>query len=1043
MKRNLLWTLGALLCLAPSCSGPTEPTDNLARANFINGDFESGDLTGWMATTATSPNGLGVVPPTQYSDLRLSGTGTAKTFVRMGATPESQVPAGLAAGDSLKYPRFGQYSTVVNETGNLGNSNQLQQTITTVSSDIDPIDNKIHVRFCLAPVLENPNHAAKDQPYFYVEVNNTTQNKRLFTSFNFGGQAGVPWKTSSTGRQYTDWQLFDLAPDTTDLAVGDQVSMTVVATGCQPGGHFGEVYVDGFGTFIPGLTITASAAAFAQVDTDLVYTFQAGNGGATNVDNVVVTETLPPGTTFVSLNGASGCTTPAVGASGTISCPLGTINAGAGSNFQVTVHIANNATGPITNGNYTIQGTGVSSLIGPKVETQIGYLIDSKVLGGNGTLSCPAGVVQGRNAVCTITPNMGFSVLLLDLDGTDVKAGISNGTYTLTNVMANHSLTAIFNAQTYSISSTVPGGNGTVSCTSPVIAGSSSVCTITPATGFTLSAITDNGGNVLGSVQGNSYTIANVQAGHSVQAAFQPATYPITATVAGGNGMLSCTTPVTHGMSSTCTITPAAGYSLSTLTLDGADVAASVSNNSYVLTNVTAPHLVQATFAKALYTINVNVPGGNGTISCTNPVVAGASAVCSLQPGTGYWLDTLMLDGSDVLGMVNGTSFTIPNVMANHTLNGTFALASYPITSSVPGGNGTIVCGTPIARGQSTSCTITPATGYGLVTLTLDGSDVLGQVSGNGLPINNVTASHLVQGTFQLTTSVITVSIPGGHGTIDCTSPVVYGLSGMCRITPAPGYRLSALTLDDFDIKGQVSGNSFVINSITAPVSVAAAFEMVPSYTITVSVPNGNGTVVCTSPIVEGQNSNCTITPNAGYELDGMLLDGVDARILVQGSALNLYNVTAPHFVNASFKKARANGCTTNAECHSGVCADGVCCDRACDGQCEACNLAESAGTCTAKTSGQPAEGHPSCGYYQCGGNGCQTECQSDAECLTGSVCSNHVCIPGTHSLSGGGIAGCSAAPNANSSANASGLGVLALFALLALKRRTRSTVNV
>ncbi|MGH2557536.1 MAG: hypothetical protein ACRDJH_00615, partial [Thermomicrobiales bacterium] len=38
--------------------------------------------------------------------------------------------------------------------------------------------------------------------------------------------------------------------------------------------------------------------------------------------------------------------------------------------------------------------------------------------------------------------------------------------------------------------------------------------------------------------------------------------------------------------------------------------------------------------------------------------------------------------------------------------------------------------------------------------------------------------------------------------------------------------------------------------------------------------------------------------------------------------------------------------CTAATACVSGICVDGVCCDAACAGQCEACTVAGSVGTC-------------------------------------------------------------------------------------------------
>lgn len=220
MKRDVVWTLGALLMMGAGCTSPDkEPVSDIHLADFVNGNFETGNLNGWTLTTGLNSMGLAAVPPTQISQLRLATGGTNRTMVQMGATPESVVPSGLSASDSLRIPRFGQYSVVVNELGLNKNSNRLTQSLTTTPADVDVVDGNIHIRFALAPVLQNPNppHANNQQPYFYIEINNMTQGKRLWSSFNFSNQAGVPWKnTAGNAAQYMDWQLFDLAPGPVD-----------------------------------------------------------------------------------------------------------------------------------------------------------------------------------------------------------------------------------------------------------------------------------------------------------------------------------------------------------------------------------------------------------------------------------------------------------------------------------------------------------------------------------------------------------------------------------------------------------------------------------------------------------------------------------------------------------------------------------------------------------------------------------------------------------------------------------------------------------
>jgi hypothetical protein len=133
-------------------------------------------------------------------------------------------------------------------------------------ADVDPTDGQLHVRFAIAPVLENPSHSFNQQPYFYVELLNLTRGTTLYTGFNTAGQVGVPWHTTTsiaTGNatQWLDWSLVDIAPASSALSVGDQVQLTVVASGCTLGGHFGRVYLDGVGSTVPGPYVTATAPA--------------------------------------------------------------------------------------------------------------------------------------------------------------------------------------------------------------------------------------------------------------------------------------------------------------------------------------------------------------------------------------------------------------------------------------------------------------------------------------------------------------------------------------------------------------------------------------------------------------------------------------------------------------------------------------------------------------------------------------------------------------------------------------------------------------
>jgi hypothetical protein len=82
---------------------------------------------------------------------------------------------------------------------------------------------------------------------------------------------------------------------------------------------------------------------------------------------------------------------------------------------------------------------------------------------------------------------------------------------------------------------------------------------------------------------------------------------------------------------------------------------------------------------------------------------------------------------------------------------------------------------------------------------------------------------------------------------------------------------------------------------------------------------------------------------------------------------------------------ANGTACVATDQCLSGLCVDGVCCDKACAGQCDACNVPTSQGTCT----NVGGNGFPACNGYLCSGSSpnCPASCTSDAQCQASYYC--------------------------------------------------------
>jgi len=136
-----------------------------------------------------------------------------------------------------------------------------------------------------------------------------------------------------------------------------------------------------------------------------------------------------------------------------------------------------------------------------------------------------ATVVSGGSIVLTVTPAVGYNLATLIDNGTDVTAAVTNGNYTISNIIAAHTVVATFAINTYDVTASVNSSNdGSITPTNEFIDyGSPVTFTITPASGFILEGLTDDGIDETAVPTGNgsyTYTIASTIEGHTIVATF-------------------------------------------------------------------------------------------------------------------------------------------------------------------------------------------------------------------------------------------------------------------------------------------------------------------------------------------------------------------------------------------------------------------------------------------------------------------------------------------------------------------------------------------
>ena len=400
---------------------------------------------------------------------------------------------------------------------------------------------------------------------------------------------------------------------------------------------------------------------------------------------------------------------------------------------------------------------------------------------GTGGSISPVGAVQvkrGDSQTFTITANTNYVIQDVTKDGASVGAVSS---YTFPSVSAEHTIAATFRyvqpyvpPTTYSVTASVSGEGGTISPTSgQVNSGGSQTFTITPDAGYVVDTFTVNGTDRKSEIVNNEFTLSGIYSNSTIVVSFKAADYVVSAS-AGANGSIdpSGDTPVGPGDDLTITVTPNAGYKVATFLVDGVDRIAELDdNNQFMITDIQRNYTVEVTFVDdEIFIINASA-GPNGSIepSGTLPADRGANVQFSITPDDGYVVDTVLVNGEDRTSEYQSLWFWFPleNIDRDYTVLVTFipsGVPSYTIVAS-SGNNGTISPSgnVSVAAGGDQTFTITPAGGYQIADVVVNGSSV-GAVA--NYIFTGVSVDQTIHATFDIDPNILETESPAMDGLI-------------------------------------------------------------------------------------------------------------------------------------------------------------------------------------------------------------------------------------------------------------------------------------
>ncbi len=168
------------------------------------------------------------------------------------------------------------------------------------------------------------------------------------------------------------------------------------------------------------------------------------------------------------------------------------------------------------------------------------------------------------------------------------------------------------------------------------------------------------------------------------------------------------------------TVTADTGYHLTAVTGD-ACTPADNGDGTWTAANIQADCQVTASFAIEAYTVTATAPGGHGSISPASQTVNhGDEASFTLTADTGYHVGAVTGDTCTPADNGDGT-WTAADIQADCQVTASFAVDTYTVTATAPGGHGAISpASQTVNHGDDASFTLTADIGYHVGAVTGD-----------------------------------------------------------------------------------------------------------------------------------------------------------------------------------------------------------------------------------------------------------------------------------------------------------------------------------
>ncbi|MDP1884023.1 MAG: putative Ig domain-containing protein [Candidatus Moranbacteria bacterium] len=177
----------------------------------------------------------------------------------------------------------------------------------------------------------------------------------------------------------------------------------------------------------------------------------------------------------------------------------------------------------------------------------------------------------------------------------------------------------------------------------------------------------------------------------------------------------------------------------------------------------------------------------------------------------------------------------------------------------------------------------------------------------NSYSFSNINANHTMDVIFGNEKHLVTVTAVG-NGTVSPsgTTTVVYPDGINFVFTPDPGYHVASVVINGVDY----GTDNFTYAPVLADLDVVVTFVATnPTYDIVSSAgPNGTISPLGTTTVLSGGSQAYTITPDPGYVIEKITVDGVDKG---PSATYQFTNIVSSHTIVATFIPDHFNITTT------------------------------------------------------------------------------------------------------------------------------------